>query len=219
MCFSATASFTAATVLLAIGGITARRACAARRHRDLPYALIPAFFGIQQLLEGALWLTFPNKAPCLNVALTQSYSLFSQVIWPIYVPVAVLLMETVSWRRKLLVGIALAGTTAGVFLLYYLLRLRVVAEVSGGHIVYIFPHFHVLAASGLYLASTCASPLFSSQRAVWLFGVVASVSFLAAYSVYTTWFISVWCFFAAMLSSVVLLHFPRHRTTTKLFAP
>jgi hypothetical protein len=214
MCFSATASFTAGSVLLAIGTVAARRACATQRHRDLPFALIPVLFGIQQLLEGALWLTFPDKAPCLNVALTQSYSLFSQVLWPIYVPVAVLLMEPVPWRRRLLLGVALAGTAAGLFLLYYLLRLRVVAQVSGQHIVYIFPHFHVLAASGLYLLSTCVSPLLSSQRAVWLFGVVATASFIAAYTVYTTWFISVWCFFAAILSGIVLLHFPRHRAAT-----
>jgi hypothetical protein len=217
MCFSATASFTAGAVLLAVGSVTGRRAYRMQRRADLPFALIPLWFGVQQLIEGALWLTFPDKAPCLNVGLTQAYSLFSQVIWPIYVPVAVLLMETVPWRRKVLLGIALAGGVTALFLLSYLLRLRVVAEVSGQHIVYIFPHFHVLAASGLYLLSTCASPLFSSQRAVWLFGVAATASFVAAYTVYTTWFISVWCFFAAGLSGIVWLHF-RQRSSSLSFA-
>ena len=47
---------------------------------------------IQQLIEGALWLTFPDKAPLLNSALTHIYSLFSHVLWPIYVPIAVLLI-------------------------------------------------------------------------------------------------------------------------------
>ena len=33
------------------------------------------------------------------------------------------------------------------------------------------------------------------------------MSFGAAYAFYATWFISVWCFFAALLSAVVYLHF------------
>jgi hypothetical protein len=38
------------------------------------------------------------------------------------------------------------------------------------------------------------------------------LSFAAAYFLYATWFISVWCFFAAVLSAVVYLHFVLHRT-------
>lgn len=106
MCFSATASFTAGTALLIVGLGTTRRA---RRRVDLPFALIPTLFGVQQLIEGALWLTFPDKAPLLNTILTHAYSLFSHVIWPVYVPIAVLLIEPAPWRRKALVAIALAG--------------------------------------------------------------------------------------------------------------
>ena len=47
MCFSATASFTAGTGLIAFGAFTARRA---RRPAELPFALIPVLFGVQQLI-------------------------------------------------------------------------------------------------------------------------------------------------------------------------
>lgn len=63
MCFSASASFTAAAVLLGLGTVTMRRA---RSRRELPYAAIPLLFGVQQLLEGMLWLTFPDRAPLLS---------------------------------------------------------------------------------------------------------------------------------------------------------
>ena len=59
MCFSATASFTAGFGLLAIGAITASRI---NRPAELPFALIPALFGVQQLIEGGLWLTFSDSA-------------------------------------------------------------------------------------------------------------------------------------------------------------
>ena len=97
MCFSATASFTSGAALLIVGVVTARRA---RRPAELPFALIPTLFGLQQLIEGAIWLTLPDKAPLLNTVLTTVYSLFSHVLWPAYVPVAVLLIEPVRWRRR-----------------------------------------------------------------------------------------------------------------------
>lgn len=212
MCFSATASFAAGVPLLLVGVMTISRV---RNRKDLLYALIPMLFAIQQLIEGALWLTFSDKAPLLKVVLTYAYSVFSHVLWPMYIPVAVLLLEPVAWRRKVLIAIAVAGTFIGLYLLYYLVRFPIVAEVTGHHIVYISPHFHALHAMGLYLLGTCISSLFSSHRIVKLFGVAAFVSFMLAYAIYATWFISVWCFFAAILSWIVLLYFPSRKVEVK----
>ena len=59
----------------------------------------------------------------------------------------------------------------------------------------------------LYLLSTAISPLLSTHRMVVVFGALALLSFGAAYAFYATWFISVWCFFAALLSAGIYLHF------------
>ena len=47
-----------------------------------------------------------------------------------------------------------------------------------------------------------------------LFGALAFASSVAAYAFYARWFISVWCFFAALLSVVVALHFVARRHST-----
>jgi hypothetical protein len=204
MCFSATASFTAAAGLLIIGAITVRRM---RTFAELPFAFVPAMFGVQQLIEGALWLTFPDKAPLLNVVLTYAYSVFSHVFWPIYVPVAVMLIEGTKWRRKAMTVIAVASGAAGLYLLYALITQPIVARVIGHHITYVSPHFYGIAVMILYLLGTCISPLFSSHRMVRGFGMAASISFVVAYIFFAMWFISVWCFLAAVMSGFVLLHF------------
>lgn len=206
MCFSATASFSAGAALLIIGTVTARRA---RRPAELPFALVPVLFGVQQLMEGALWLTFPAKAPLVNTTLTYAYSFFSHVLWPAYVPIAVLLLEPTAWRRKVLVAITAIGAAVGLYLLYFLVRLPIVSQVEGRHIAYISPHFYLVAVMMLYVLATCISMLFSSHRRVRLFGAAALVAYVAAYAFYTYWVLSVWCFFAAVLSFIVLLHFPR----------
>lgn len=211
MCFSAQASFAASAVLLIVGAATVRRA---RMRSELPYAWIPVLFGVQQLLEGALWLTFPDRAALLNTVLTHAYSFFSHVLWPIYVPLAGLALETVPWRRRVLIAIALAGSAVGLYLLVTLFTLPIVATVTGQHIAYESPHFYALAAMSLYLLGTCASLMFSSHARVVAFGVAAFVSAVAAYAFYATWFISVWCFFAGALSVLVLLYFIDPRRTS-----
>lgn len=209
MCFSATASFTAAAVLLGIGTLTLK---SSNRLREIPFAAIPLLFAIQQLTEGVIWLTFTHELAELNTVTTHVYSFFSHVLWPIYVPVAVLLIEPSEKRRRVLLIFVTAGLTVGVYLLYFLIAFPVVSRPSGQHIEYVSPHFFALAVMTLYLLSTAVSPILSTHREVKVFGILALVSFGAAYYIYATWFISVWCFFAALLSAVVYLHFLFRKT-------
>ena len=203
MCFSATASFSAGAILLGIGTLTLK---SAGRRRDLPFAAIPLLFSIQQLSEGVIWLTFRYGAPQLNVVMTYVYSFFSHVLWPVYVPVAVLVMEPGGWRRRALLVFVAAGVAVGAYLLYFLVAFPIVSRPVGQHIEYVSPHFFAVVAMTLYLMSTTFSPILSSHRMVKVFGVLALLSFAAAYFFYAIWFISVWCFFAALLSAVVYLH-------------
>lgn len=204
MCFSATASFSAGALLSGLGTLTLK---SARRPHELPFAAIPLLFAIQQLSEGVIWLTFRYEAPLLNAVMTHVYSFFSHVLWPVYVPVAVLLIEPPGWRQQALLAFVAAGVAVGAYLLYFLVAFPVVSRPTGQHIEYVSPHFFAAVAMTLYLLSTTVSLLLSTHRTVKVFGVLALWSFASAYWFYTTWFISVWCFFAALLSMVVYLHF------------
>ena len=207
MCFSATASFSAGAVLLGVGTLTLRSALTSHQRRDLPFAAIPLLFAIQQLIEGVIWLTFSDEAALLNSVMTHVYSFFSHVLWPVYVPVAVMLMEPNGWRRRGLIAFVAAGAAVGAYLLVVLVAYPVVSRPTGQHIEYVSPHFFAAVTMTLYLLSTAVSPLLSTHRMVVVFGALALLSFGAAYAFYATWFISVWCFFAALLSAVVYLHF------------
>lgn len=203
MCFSATASFSAGALLLGAGTLTLRLA---RTPRELPFAAIPLLFAFQQLAEGVLWLSFGWDTPGLTAALTQFYSFFSHVLWPVYVPVAAWLIEPPGQRRRLLRILAIIGMLVAVFLLYGMFAFPITASATGGHIEYASPHFLAAVVMLLYLASTTASMLLTSHRMVRLFGAAALVAWVASYLVYARWFISVWCFFAALLSVIVCVH-------------
>lgn len=203
MCFSASASFIAGTSLCVVGVATIRKAAT---RAELPFATIPLLFGIQQLTEGVIWLTFSHHAPHLKQAMTYLYSGFSHVLWPIYMPLAVGLLEAVRWRRKAIFAFEGAGVAVGLYLLYFLIARPVVAAVIGLHIVYVSPHFYVIPMMVLYFSATCFSCFFSSHGFVRLFGVLALLSFIAAYVVQVMAAVSIWCFFAAILSLLIYIH-------------
>lgn len=208
MCFSATASFAAGVSLSAIGVITIK---SAERRSELPFATIPLLFGIQQTVEGVIWLTFRHDAPAVRPAATYIYSLFSHVLWPIYVPLSLYFLEATPWRKKTMAAFQVIGTAVGLYLLFFLIVRPIVAEVIDRHIVYVSPHFYLGPVIVAYVAATCFSEFFSSHAFVRLFGVLALLSFIATYLFYTRALVSVWCFFAALLSVLIYVHL-RYRT-------
>jgi len=204
MCFSASASFTAGAVLSVIGIATLRQV---KRPAEILFAAIPLLFALQQITEGLLWLDLQNAVALPKAWIVLIYSLFSHVIWPIIVPLSVSRLESVPWRKKALLACQIVGWLVGLYLLYIVLRFPVNAKIQGGHIAYDSPHFYIAIVVAMYLAATSISGILSSHRAIKAFGALALISSVAAYAFHTATWISVWCFFAAVLSSIIWWHF------------
>jgi hypothetical protein len=170
------------------------------------FAMIPLLFGVQQIVEGMLWLSFRFDDQLLNVTMTYLFVMFSHVLWPIFLPFSIGLMETVAWRKKVISAFRITGIATGLYLLYFIVRFPVTSEVHG-NMVYVLPYVKEQPVLDLYLAATCVAPFFSSHRIINIFGVMALLLFMVAYWFYTVAFFSVWCFFAAILSVVIYLHF------------
>lgn len=150
-----------------------------------------------------------DQGPARPAALgaTNVYSFFSYVFWPIFLPFPILLVERHRRRRQALKVFLALWVLVGLSLLFTLFRSPITASVEGRSIVYESPHFYLGAVLVLYLLATCASGLFSSYRCINVFGVLAFVLAVAAYFVSVRHFVSVWCFFAAVLSGLILIHF------------
>lgn len=187
----------------ALGVATVKKA---ERKAEIPFAMIPLLFGVQQIIEGMLWLSFRFDAPLLNVTMTYAFTLFSHVLWPMFVPFSIGLVETVAWRKKVISAFQITGVAVGLYLLYWIVKFPVTSEVDE-HIVYVSPHFYKAPMMALYLAATCVGCFFSSHKLINIFGVLALLLFMVAYWFHAVAFFSIWCFFAAILSVVIYLHF------------
>ncbi len=202
MCFSATASFVAGGALLGVGGLTLKQV---KKRSEIPFALIPLLFGVQQIIEGIVWLSFGTHL--FNTIATDAYSVFSHVLWPIFFPISFLLLEKDRLRKKILGLFFFAGLAVGLYLYYFLLADPVVSVVVGNSINYVSHHFYPLWITAFYVVVTCGSAVVSSHRLVNLFGITLFISFFISGYFFHETFLSIWCFFAAILSILVYLHF------------
>jgi len=204
MCFSATASFTAGIALSAVGCITLKKS---ESKSQLMFAGIPLVFGLQQLSEGVVWLslTRPDFA-YLKTTFVPVFMSFAQVIWPLWIPLSILLMERQTVRKKLLYLFTAIGFMVSVYLGYCLAMYPVDAKIGGEHhIIYDLKYPMGLISKGvaLYLLSIIFTPFLSSIKRMWVVGLVTLISFLAAKLFFAHYVISVWCMFAAIISVVV----------------
>jgi hypothetical protein len=205
MCFSTTASFASGVVLSAVGISCLTKV---RASNQILFASIPLVFGIQQLLEGVVWLSLSNsKYAQFQSSAPYAFLLIAQIVWPILIPYAHLLMEQDKKRRKMLQWLTGVGTLIVAFLLYFVFSQSVTAEIREHHIHYSTGISGYLAKYGPipYIIVIVSAPFISTvERMKWLAWSTLT-AFLISKIFFDQYLISVWCFFAAVVSVTIWL--------------
>jgi hypothetical protein len=220
MCFSATASFGASAILGTIGIIAVVKA---KTNPQRLFATIPLIFAVQQLTEGFLWLSLKDPGmESWQPLLTYIYLVFAMAVWPLWVPLTIRLLEKDARSKRImnvLVGIGVLVSIC-VVLVLSLFPVRVMTPVClscpfsstpslSQHLHYRFtfppiPKGLIGAFTVLYILATIVTPFISSIKKMKWMGFVFLASYLFAVVLYNGFVISIWCFFAALLSFVVL---------------
>lgn len=204
MCFSASASFIGGAVITTIGVITLLKV---HKPNQVVFACIPLFFGLQQFAEGFVWmgLQYPYFAPFLTPA-TYIFLIMAQVFWPFMIPLAVLLMER-KRKRKIILRILLAmGVSVSVYFTARLLFATVTPEISGYHIEYVEDFNRTLRSIvfGIYLIASIVPLFVSSIKRIYILGLLMTFSCIVTMVFFAQFLTSVWCFFGAAMSVVIL---------------
>ncbi len=207
MCFSATVSYGTAAVLVSTGFYAINQA----RRLQLPYgllAVVPVFFGIQQGFEGLVWQKIDAGRADAAIPYALGFHFFSHFLWLWWFPLCSYLLEPGKVRRRVFLGLGIFGALAG-GVVYFTILFHpdwMSVAVRQHSIVY-----HVestyrgsisipIPASALYAVIVLVPLLFSSLRYLRIFGVLVALSVVLASVSYGYAFVSVWCFFAAVLS-------------------
>jgi len=205
MCFSAGASFGAAAILGTAGVVTLTKT---KNKSQWMFAAMPLLFGMQQLCEGFEWLSFNNhdfenyRSPMMYLFL-----IFAQVLWPTWVPLSIYSMEPDKKRKKVLGIVSVSGLLSSALLGYRLLFYAISSEVMGHHIRYDIssPEWMIIVSSILYFISTLVAPFSSTLKYMKLLGGIMLTALVVTEAFYEKYLISVWCFFAALLSITILM--------------
>jgi hypothetical protein len=203
MCFSAGASFTAGVLLTFVGTETLRKV---HKPSQIALASVPVFYAAQQFTEGVLWSTIGQAGHSgLQTVSTHLFLIMAQVVWPILIPLAVLLLEENRIRKKILSALLKVGVAIGLYCSYRLIVYPVHPQIMGNHIVYqdTLPNLQGLVTIIIYLVATIAPLFVSSLKRVYLLGIIMSISFMVSALFYIRCLMSVWCFFAAIISFVI----------------
>lgn len=207
MCFSATASFSAAAVISCIGAASVWKASRMRTAHTMMFAAIPLMFAAQQAIEGFLWLEMANPlAGACRPILIHGFVGFAVFFWPVYAPISAYLIEPDPTRRRMILACAVCGAGLSIWMIMLTLDHPYQALVRDYGMVYTNkfrePWFHL----PIYVLATTLSFSFSSHRIVRLFSYVVLAGFVVAALFFKNAYVSVWCFFAAMASMLVYVY-------------
>ncbi len=207
MCFSASTSFIASAVLGSVGVVALKKA---KSPSMKIFALTPMLFATQQFMEGMVWVALSNPegefaAMWLSKAV-YAFLVFAWIVWPVFIPFFTMRLEQNSQRKKILKVLLINGIGISSILIYILVNYNVSAQVNDYHIRYDrdFQSDWVWVFSIFYLASTVFPTLISSMKKMWYLGIINLASYIFTKIFFAGYVISVWCFFGAVSSLVVL---------------
>lgn len=221
MCFSATASFVTAAAAGAAGAWCIARAPSPRYWL---LAAVPLILAGQQAIEGVIWLALSEPISSQAIDRLASAFLFvGQALWPLVIPVAVLFVEPPGWRRPLLAFMSLAGLLLTVMFSALIavanyeavvengcLRYPGCIEVSSVWSLYPIGRTQAWSLGGLdwtvapYAVVVIGALLISSAPRVQWFGYLAGLGLAVSLVLHRNALVSVWCFFAAAGSLVLV---------------
>ncbi len=209
MCFSATASFVASGALAVTGGASVVKV---KKWEEYFLAAVPFLFAVQQFLEGLVWLSIGSgNGLTTNWYAAYGFLFFAFVVWPTWVPLTAFLLEPLKKRKLMMLPFLGVGISMSAFLVYVMLTDELFVKMEGSHLHYIFLQAGDFSSleNLVYVAAVVVAPMLSSRRFGQVAGVLVFALYVIASLVSREMYVSVWCFYAAVLSLGVLCWFRR----------
>lgn len=171
---------------------------------------MPLLFAAQQAAEGVVWLTMGDPASAgLHQLGVSAFLGFAFVIWPAYAPASLYAAERDPVRRRILRVFALWGALVAASASLLLSRWDPVASVVGHSLRYDHIGGESSVLNGVlllaYVVPTVVPFLISSTTMARALGGAFAVSLIATLAIERNALTSVWCFFAALLSGLILV--------------
>ena len=199
MCFSAMVSFSASAGLSLLGIATISRTTSPRA---VLLAAFPYLFALQQTLEGFVWLGNSDRYfSSIETISTYGFLLFASLLWLVLSPLSIYYLEQDLNRKRFLLGLTIGGLLLGSYIFGWIIYHGVSPQIFSGNLFYdlsFIPYYEV--SKYLYLAIIVLPFLIAHNSKLKIFGGLVTISFILSQIFFQVTMVSVWCFFAAVLS-------------------
>lgn len=208
MCFAPEADALVGGIVIGVGVDALRHV---RRPEQIALASLPLLLGLHQLTEAFVWWGLQGHlAESVEHIAVWVYLAFAFGALPVLVPVAVGLIERVPARRWVVCGFGALGVAVATALTVPMFRGPIHAMIEGRHIAYsVDAEAHGGQLTALYVVATCGALLASSYRDIARLGVLNLVVIPVLVWLTIGGFVSLWCFWAAVISIAIAIHLRR----------
>jgi hypothetical protein len=208
MCYSPGADAVVGGIVVVIGVDALRHV---REPKQILLASLPLLFGLHQITEAFVWWGIQGQvSESIGRVAVWVYVLFALAALPALVPVAVLGVEPSASRRRLIAALAALGIGVGVALGVSLFRGSIDAVIAGRHIAYnVSALTQGRELTALYVVAACGALIASSYRDLAALGLLNLIAVPVLMWMTVSGFISLWCFWAALVSVVIDFHLRR----------
>ncbi len=206
MCFSAIVSFSAAAGLSLLGIATISRTTS---KQEVLLAAFPCLFALQQTLEGLVWLgksgsdlvRWQSLLEIIDPIATYGFLLFASLLWLVLSPLSIYCLEQDLSSRRFLLRLTGGGFLLGIYLFGWIIYHGVSPQTFSGNLFYdlsFIPFYEIIKY--FYLMVIVLPFAIAQSTFLKIFGGIVLFSFIVSQIFFQITMVSVWCFFAAVLS-------------------
>jgi hypothetical protein len=208
VCFSPQADLVGGIVVGAIGVDVLRHRDGRGSHNAL--CALPLILGFHQFIEAFVWLSLQGHISAgLGRFAMWVYVSIAFVLLPVFVPIAVFVLEQNPRRRQFMAPFIVLGAAIGGILLAAMVRGPVNVRLRPYHLAYSLQLSHGGIVVGAYVLAVCGAWLLSSRRPIALYGILNLIAVIVIAKLTVDGFASVWCGYAAVTSGAIAIYMRR----------
>lgn len=208
MCFSPQADLVGGIVVGAIGVDVLRHRDGRASHNAL--CALPIILGFHQFIEAFVWLSLQGHiSPGIGRFAMWVYVSIAFVLLPVFVPIAVFVLERQANRRRVMAPFVALGLAVAGILLAAMVRGPVGVELRPYHLAYSLHLSYGGIVVGSYVVAVCGAWLLSSYRPIALYGILNLFAVIVIAKLTVDGFASVWCGYAAVTSGAIAIYMRR----------
>lgn len=179
---------------------------------EVVFASLPLLFALHEFTQGFVWLGVYGyiNPRALEIAETL-FVFYAQGLLQFVVPLAIWLIQPQGVQKNLIAILMFIGALLSAYTLWGLSVVPTTVSLQNHLLYYVNPTTDYNWVGIIYVLTTCGSLLLSNDVSIRLFGWLNVFGISMVFWLVPNGVTSLWCLYAALVSSVLYLHFVKRR--------